>query len=67
MGAFFFLPIFDFQYLISLPPRMVFPNYTITSRPVCKNSVLAKIKAKRAAAKQAVLTSANTNIQTETA
>ncbi|KJA25460.1 hypothetical protein HYPSUDRAFT_134698 [Hypholoma sublateritium FD-334 SS-4] len=35
--------------------RHVFPNYTPQSRPVSKNSVLAKIKAKREAAKRAAL------------
>ncbi|KAF8956821.1 hypothetical protein BDZ97DRAFT_1763403 [Flammula alnicola] len=40
--------------------RQVFPNYTANSRPVSKNSALAKIKAKRAAAKRA-LQNANTN------
>lgn len=33
----------------------VFPNYTANSRPVSKNSALAKIKAKRAAIKEAAL------------
>lgn len=32
--------------------RQVFPNYTAVSRPVSKDSALAKIKAKRAAQKQ---------------
>ncbi|KJA13589.1 hypothetical protein HYPSUDRAFT_151445 [Hypholoma sublateritium FD-334 SS-4] len=41
--------------------RQVFPNYTPNSRPVSKNSVLATIKAKRAAAKQVALRDANTN------
>jgi hypothetical protein len=34
------------------PSRQVFPNYTAVSRPVSKDSALAKIKAKRAAQKQ---------------
>ncbi len=33
----------------------VFPNYIPSARPVSHNSALAKIKAKRAAAKQAAL------------
>jgi hypothetical protein len=32
--------------------RQVFPNYTAVSRPISKDSALAKIKAKRAAQKQ---------------
>lgn len=42
------LQIADF-YIYS----QVFPNYTANSRPVSKNSVLATIKAQRAAKKQA--------------
>lgn len=38
----------------------VFPNYTANSRPVSKGSALAKIKAKRAALKEAALRDANT-------
>lgn len=33
----------------------VFPNYTPEARPITKNSALAKIKAKRAAAKAQAL------------
>ncbi|KJA13336.1 hypothetical protein HYPSUDRAFT_151695 [Hypholoma sublateritium FD-334 SS-4] len=39
--------------------RQVFPNYTPNSKPVSKNSALAKIKAKRAAEKQSALRDAN--------
>ena len=37
----------------------VFPNYTANAKPVSKNSALAKIKAKRAALKQAALRDVN--------
>ncbi|KAF8200969.1 hypothetical protein BJ912DRAFT_843657 [Pholiota molesta] len=39
--------------------RQVFPNSVTNSRPVSKNSAFAKIKAKRAAAKQSALTDLN--------
>lgn len=43
-------------------PSQVFPNYLVNSRPISHNSALAKIKAKRAAAKQAAaLHNHNTN------
>jgi hypothetical protein len=35
-----------------IPSRQVFPNYTAVSRPVSKDSALARIKAKRAAQRQ---------------
>jgi hypothetical protein len=37
------------------PFRQVFPNYTTISRPVSKDSALAKIKAKRAAQRQGLM------------
>lgn len=47
------------QPLTEILFSQVFPNYTANSRPVSKNSALAKIKAKRAALKQAALHDAN--------
>jgi hypothetical protein len=37
--------------------RQIFPNYSSAHRPVCKNSALAKIRAKRAALKSAEINS----------
>ena len=44
-----------------IPSRQVFPNYTAVSRPISKDSALAKIRAKRAAQKQG-LTEQRTNV-----
>ncbi|KJA26299.1 hypothetical protein HYPSUDRAFT_132935 [Hypholoma sublateritium FD-334 SS-4] len=51
----------DVNHLLAWWNRQVFPNYVPNSRPVSKNSALAKIKAKRAAAKQAALGNIDTN------
>ncbi|KJA23573.1 hypothetical protein HYPSUDRAFT_137585 [Hypholoma sublateritium FD-334 SS-4] len=45
----------DVNHLMIWWNRQVFPNYIPNSRPVSKNSALARIKAKRAVAKQAAL------------
>ena len=53
--------IYSLWYLLFF--SQIFPNYSEPSRPLSKESALAKIKAKRAAIKQrAALMSADTNI-----
>ncbi|KJA14950.1 hypothetical protein HYPSUDRAFT_142490 [Hypholoma sublateritium FD-334 SS-4] len=51
----------DVSHLIAWWNRQVFPNYVPNSRPVSRNSALARIKAKRAAAKQAALGNVDVN------
>ncbi|KJA26432.1 hypothetical protein HYPSUDRAFT_133249 [Hypholoma sublateritium FD-334 SS-4] len=53
----------EVDHLLTWWNRQVFPNYTVNSRPISKDSVLAKIKAKRAAAKRSALqNNANTSV-----
>ncbi|KJA19284.1 hypothetical protein HYPSUDRAFT_143937 [Hypholoma sublateritium FD-334 SS-4] len=51
--------VHEVNALLSWWNRQVFPNYTANAKPVSKNSALAKIKAKRAALKQAALRDVN--------